>query len=232
MSAASFDALLGEFEAKPQFGAGKEDGEQGSVAWLYERLGCCTASRFVHVLDFTKAGKPGAKRTAYLWELVSERITQRPTPHYVSGPMERGQELEKAARQATEARTGEMIMQTGFRKHPDIAWLGGSPDGVIEPDGGWEGKCPVNPQQHLGCWLHGMPAEHMAQVQGLMWLHDAQWWIFSSYHPDYPAPFDLYVERIERDAEYLVNLEIQVRAFLREVDELHAQIVASAGPRP
>lgn len=215
-------------EPRQPFGAGKEDWEQGSAAWLYERIGFCTASRFKDALDFTKAGKPGAKRTAYLWEIVSERLTEKPTPHFTSAAMERGTMLEGIARMAYEARTGNIVMQTGFRKHPTIAWLGGSPDGLIDEDGGWEGKCPVNPQQHLGCFLSGMPEEHTAQVQGLMWLHDRAWWDFTSFHPDYPAPFDLYVQRIERDAEFIVNMEAEILRFLAECAVLHTRLLESA----
>ena len=49
--------------------------EQGSAAWLYERCGYVTASRFRDVTDKLKSGKPGAKRQTYLMEVVIERIT-------------------------------------------------------------------------------------------------------------------------------------------------------------
>lgn len=219
-------AATGGIDQAQPFGAGKEPGEQGSVQWLMDRLGFCTASRFKDATDFLKNGKPGAKRTAYLWELVFERLTGKPMQHFVSSAMQRGTELEPSARNAYEGRTGAFVLQTGFKKHPTLPFVGGSPDGVIEPSGGWEGKCPVNPQQHLECFLTGMPPEHVPQVQGLIWLHDAEWWDFSSFQPDLPAPLDLYVQRIERDAEYIVNLEIQLIVFLAEVADLEARIRA------
>lgn len=109
-----------------------EPASQGSGAWLYARCGYVTASRFKDVLDFTKAGKPGAKRTAYLWEVVIERLTGQPSDHYANAAMEWGSEQEAHARMAYEALTGHLVEEVGFNKHPTLALTGGSPDGVIE----------------------------------------------------------------------------------------------------
>lgn len=201
----------------PAFGAGKEPGEQGSVEWLMERVGYCTASRFKDVLDFIKTGKPGAKRTAYHWELVIERITGRPVDHFTSVAMEYGIANEEMARMAYESYTGNMVTETGFRKHPEIAFVGGSPDGLVDDDGGIEIKSPYNAQHHLQCFLTGIPEEHIAQCQGLMWIHGRQWWDFVSHCGKMPAPLDCYIQRIERDDEYITNLAIQVEKFLGEV---------------
>lgn len=205
---------------KQPFGAGKEEGEQGSISWLMERVGYCTASRFKDVLDFTKAGKPGAKRTAYLWELVIERLTGKPAQHYTSAAMEHGIANEPLARMAYEAATGSMMTQTGFRKHPAIPYVGGSPDGILD-GGGWEAKCPYNPQHHLQCFLTGMPEDHIPQVQGLIWLHDAEFWDFSSFSPEMPPALQLFTVRIMRDAEYIISLESAIVQFLAQVADLH-----------
>ena len=213
---------------KPAFGAGKEPGEQGSVEWLMERCGMITASRFKDVLDFTKAGKPGAKRTAYLWEIVYERMTGKPAYHAVSFAMERGTELEPMARMAYESRTGNMVAETGFHKHPELPYVGGSPDGLVDDDGGCEFKCPMNPEKHLITFLNGMDDDHMAQAQGLMWIHGRQWWEFASYNPDIPEPHDLYVQRIERDEEYLTKLQDAVIAFNDEANAILAKLKEAA----
>lgn len=168
-------------------------------------------------MDFTKAGKPGAKRTAYHWELVIERLTGKPVTHWTSAAMEHGTAMEPLARMAYEARTGAIVTQTGFRKHKTLEWVGGSPDGVIEPSGGFEAKCPFNSQHHLQCFLTGMPEEHMAQVQGLIWLHGADWWDFTSYDQRMPEGLDLFVQRIERDDAYIATLGAQIVIFLAEV---------------
>lgn len=201
------------------FGAGKEQGEQGSADWLMSRCGHVTASRFKDVLDFTKAGKPGAKRTAYLWEIVVERLTGSPVQHYVNAAMEHGTVYEPEARMAHEA-TGVMVMETGFLHHPSIQFVGGSPDGLIGDDGGAEYKCPFNSAIHLQTWMNGMPEDHAGQVQGLMWITGRQWWDFCSFDPRMPEHLQLYVQRIERDDAYIAKLEAEVVVFLSEVDQI------------
>ena len=64
-----------------------DEAKQGSGAWLYERCGFITASRFRDVVDLTKAGKPTAKREAYLWEVVIERVTGQPSDHFSSAAL-------------------------------------------------------------------------------------------------------------------------------------------------
>lgn len=216
-----------EADQSQPFGAGKEPGEQGSIEWLMERTGYVTASRFKDVMDYTKAGKPGAKRTAYLWEVVIERLTGKPVDHWTSTAMQHGTEFEPMARMAYEAATGNMVDQVGFHKHPTIAYVGGSPDGLVGDDGGCEFKCPFNSANHLQCFLSGMPEEHTAQVQGLMWLHGRQWWDFCSYDPRLNGPLQVYLQRQERNDEYIAKLEAEIIKFLAEVAELHGRLVAA-----
>lgn len=222
------EAAIAEDEQKPRFGQGKEAGEQGSVEWLMERVGMITASRFKDVMDFTKAGKPGAKRTAYLWEIVYERLTGKPAYHAVSYAMERGTQLEGMARMAYESRTGAIVEQTGFRKHSMFPFVGGSPDGLIDEDGGCEFKCPLNPQTHLQCWIEGMPDDHIAQVQGLMWNYGRNWWDFGSYNPDIAEPHDLYIERVMLDSEYVGKLQEQIIAFNDEAEAILTKLKEAA----
>src|SRR3990167_5224863 len=151
------------------FGAGKEPGEQGTIEWLMERNGFTTCSNFKHVIDKQKSGKPGAARQKYLMQVVRERVSGKPTPHFETQAMTGGSELEPMGRMAFEALTGIMVMQTGFHKHPTIPFIGGSPDGLIDDDGGLELKCPwPSSGVHLQTLLTGMPESHIPQIQGLM----------------------------------------------------------------
>lgn len=207
------------------FGTGKEPGEQGSIEWLMERVGFCTASRFRDVMDFTKAGKPGAKRTAYLWELVIERLTAKPVQHFASTAMEWGTQNEEYARMAYEARTGAIVEQVGFMRHDTLGFVGGSPDGLLGEHGGIEIKCPWNSANHLQCFLTGMPEEHTSQVQGIMWITGREWLDFCSYDPRMPDHLSLYVQRVPRDEPYILDrLTVDVGNFLDEVDQLRAEI--------
>jgi hypothetical protein len=217
----SDEALLDQTWAQRQ-----DSKEQGSAAWLYERCGFVTASRFGDVIAKTKAGKPTAEREKYLWELIIERITGQPVDHWTSAAMEWGQEQEARSRMAYEAHTGAIVEKAGFLKHPTIHMVGCSPDGLIDDDGGWESKSPFNSAVHLRTVLLGMPAEHMAQCQGGMWVTGRQWWDFQSFDPRLPDRLQRYTQRITRDDKFIAQLEQEVIAFNEEVNALVKRLTA------
>lgn len=198
---------------------------QGSSAWLFERVGHCTSSRFADVMALKKDGKPKAERAHYLWELVIERLTGNPSDHWTSSAMLWGTENEPFARMAYEARTGRLVEKVGFIKHPTVMFLGGSPDGLIDEDGGFEAKCPFNSENHLLTLRDGMPEEHIAQVQGGMWINNREWWDFASFDPRMPQHLQLYVQRIARDEKYIDKLQESIGAFLEEVAEQQAKFM-------
>jgi len=195
--------------------------EQGSARWLYERCGYVTASRFNAVIAKTKAGKPTADREKYLWEVVVERLTGQPQDHFTSTAMQWGTDQEQRSRMDYEASTGAMVEQVGFIKHPTLPMVGGSPDGLIDDDGGWESKSPYNSGIHLQTVIAGaMPEEHRAQVQGLMWISGRKWWDFQSFDPRLPEPLNRFTQRIERDDAYIAAMEAEVITFSAEVDAI------------
>lgn len=202
-----------------------DEAKQGSGAWLYERCGFVTASRFRDVLDYTKAGKAGAKRTSYLWEVVIERLTGQPSDHFSSAAMEWGTENEPRSRMAYEAHSGNMVDEVGFIKHPTLPMCGGSPDGLIDENGGWESKSPFNSANHLNTILNGMPDDHMAQIQGCMWITGRGWWDFTSFDPRMPDALRLYVQRIERNDEYIAQMEKEIIAFSAEANAIVSKLV-------
>lgn len=214
-------------------------GEQGSAEWFAARRGRATASRFKDARDFRigrgdKRGEETAKRAAYRKELVIERVTGRSVEHYVTGPMRDGIDREPLAKMAYEARTGRMLVESGFVRHPTLPMVGGSPDALIGDDGGLEVKSPT-PLVHLQTLIDGMDADHLPQVQGLIWITGAQWWDFCSYCPHFDEPLRTYIQRIPRDDAYIAELAADIALFLREVDaqvELLRKIAASMRKRP
>lgn len=197
---------------------------QGSAEWLYERVGYCTASRFDDVIAKKKDGKPTAQRKNYLMELVIERITGQPSDHWTSAAMLWGTQCEQQSRMEYEAATGVMLEQVGFVKHPTLHWVGASPDSLIDDDGGFESKSPFNTANQLYTILDGTPDEHMAQVQGGMWITGRKWWDFQSFDPRLPKTLRRYVQRIPRDEKYIAALEVEVIAFTAEVAEMAARL--------
>jgi hypothetical protein len=200
--------------------------EQGSAAWLRERAGKITASRFQHVIAKLKNGNPAQKREDYLWELVVERLTGAASDHFTSTAMQWGTDNEEGAERAYAARTGAIVERAGFVLHPSMEGVGGSPDGLIRNDGGIEIKCPFNSAIHLRTILDGMPEEHKPQVQGLMWITDRAWWDFVSHDPRLPEPLDTYIQRIPRDPEFIAMMAREVVAFRADVDAMLARLRA------
>jgi putative phage-type endonuclease len=195
--------------------------------WLKERCGCATASRFADIMARIKAGE-AATRRKYRIQVVTERLTGRPTPSYQNAAMMWGVQTEPEARMAYEAERGVIVHETGFIKHPTIEWCGASPDGIIADDGMLELKCPES-TTHLE-WMESgkAPPEHMPQIQGQMAVTGRQWVDFASYDPRFPEGLQLFIVRVPRDDAYIKELEAGVSAFLAEVDAVVSKLMGRA----
>ena len=192
--------------------------EQGSARWLFERAGSVTASRFEDVIGKQKNGKYYAARENYLWELVIERLTGNPGDHWTSAATQWGLDNEKPSAMAFEAATGVILEPCGFVKHPTIPLVGASPDAFIGEDGGYESKSPYNSANHLRTLLAAeIPAEHIAQCQGGMWITGRKYWEFQSFDPRFEGVLRRFHQRIERDDAYITMLAAEVTVFNDEV---------------
>ena len=203
--------------------------EQRTDEWLQARSGKVTASGFKHVLAKTRKGDATASRTTYLWQQVIERLTGHPAPVVETFAMRWGTEQEPAALRAYTDAHVVQVRSVAFVAHPTLA-VGCSPDGLVceagSDDGLIEIKCPFNSANHLETWLSGMPEEHMAQIQGQMWLTNRQWCEFVSFDPRLPADLQLYVQRIPRNPEFIASLEREIVTFLGEVDDIVRKLKA------
>jgi putative phage-type endonuclease len=205
---------------------------QRTDEWLLARAGKVTASRFRDVLARTAKGLPAADRTRYLWQIVTERLTGQPVQMPDAAPLRWGRDNEDAARTAYLFTSSARLTETGFVEHPRIP-CGASPDGLLadesDPDGMFgliEIKCPWNTQVHLETWLNGMPEDHMAQVQGQMWITGREWCDFVSFDPRLPGDLQLYVQRIKGDPEFQAKLEREIIQFSAEADEIVGKLRA------
>lgn len=189
---------------------------QGSEEWLAARAGLVTASRFKDVLAKGRNGKPSATRQSYLMEIVTERLTGLPVPSYTNNAMQWGHDQESAARAAYECESGMLVDEVALVLYDGFDGAGASPDGLVGDYGGIEIKCPFNSVHHVETLRGGMPNQHIAQIQGCMWVTDRQWWDYISYDPRMPERLQLYVQRIERDREYVDKLREAIAAFVTE----------------
>jgi hypothetical protein len=188
------------------------DVEQGSAQWLKLRLGIPTASSFHRIIP-PKTLKLSGQSKAYMYELVSERLSGKPARDYQSEFMERGSLLEPVAIETYEEARGVKVNRVGFCTDID-AQFGCSPDGLVGDDGGLEIKCP-SPAVHAE-YLCGKHDAYKCQIQGGLLVTDRQWWDFMSYHPDMPP----LIVRFERDEKFISALYTALVAFCGQLDEM------------
>lgn len=193
--------------------------EQGTPEWHQERCGKITASRFADVLAVLKSGKPSEARAKYMREIVFEVISSTPIESINAAALSWGKDIEMYAREAYELYTGNIITTSGFTLSLENKNIGSSPDGLVDDDGGIEIKCPKSESVHIQTLLEGMPQEHYAQVQGNMYVTGRKWWDFVSFDPRQSEGFRIYIERINRDEEYIEKLKSGLESFWTEVCE-------------
>ena len=196
--------------------------EQGSEQWHQLRLGKITASRIADVIAQIKSGE-AASRADYRIELVSERLSGKPSEGFTNAHMERGIELEPFARAWYEVERGEFVKQVPFIDHPTIKNAGASPDGIVG-EGLIEIKCPMM-KTHIKYLLDDrVPAKYMPQMAWQMACTESKWVDFVSYCPELPADMQMFIKRYERDDAYIAELATKVAEFDQEVEQMIARL--------
>lgn len=187
--------------------------EQSTPEWYAARLGIPTASRFKDVL----AKGEGKTRKRYMLDLAGERLTGEPCEGYSNAHMERGKAMEDEARDLYMFMTDTECKGVGFIRNGD---KGASPDSLIGDNGMLEIKTKL-PALQIECILADkLPSEHVAQVQGALWVAEREWLDFVSYWRNLP----LFVKRIYRDEDYIKNLAAEVAKFNSEMLEMIEKI--------
>lgn len=167
------------------------------------RIGRFTASEFGSLF----MGKNTAGYRDVVYGVACERLTGI-TPDGFGGSKwtERGKDLEPFAVEQYEIDTFSTVESGGFWTMGD--WYGASPDGLIEPEGLFEGKAPKY-TQHVRYLMDGiLPKDYEWQVPGQLLVTDRAWGDFQSYHPGLPT-FRIRVHRDEKvEAMLLKELEL------------------------
>lgn len=198
---------------------------QGTPEWLAARAGSLGASQIGDALAKTKSGW-GASRANVKARLVTERITGSPVETFSNAAMQRGTELEPQARAMYGFVTGHDVAEVGIVLHPTIKGTHSSPDGLCGEDGLVELKC-CGAARHIEL-LTGSPPEdrYIKQCHWQMACTGREWADLAYFHPDFPGEMQLHIQRIERDADLIAELEGEVSKFLAEVDETVAELRA------
>jgi hypothetical protein len=197
---------------------------QGSDAWLMQRCGRLTASRFNDVL----AKPETAAYRGYLLQIVTERLTGQPQESgFINDAMQWGSDTEPLARVAYEVETGEVVTECGLMLYDD--WIAGSPDGLINDDGLIEIKCAKS-TTHVD-WIDAgkLPARHKAQVHGLMLVTGRKWAHFVAFDPRMPPHLRLWIREIPADENYQAELLERLHAFRAEAEKMIARLTGDDG---
>lgn len=191
--------------------------EQNSPEWFEARCGIVTASTFSKVLAQGKDGGASVGRRDLMLKLAGEILTGEPSPEgYRNADMDRGHEQEPEAR-ALYALRMETPHRVGFIRN---GRKGASPDSLVGTNGGLEIKCAIPSVQIDRLLKDRVPPEHVAQVQGNLWVSEREWWDFMSYCPGLPP----LIVRAQRDEAYIAKLAAAVDAFNEELDAVVGSI--------
>ena len=186
---------------------------QGTDGWLKDRIGLPTASKFSEIV--TSKGEPSKSREKYLYQLAAERLSGTKEDTYKNAAMDRGIELEAAAREKLSFIEGVEIIQVGFCKMDD-GLCGCSPDGLIGEDGGCEIKNPLSHTHIKYLRENRLPTDYFQQVHGSMFVTKRPWWIFMSNYPGI-KPLIL---KIYRDEKFIDKLKMELISFNQELESL------------
>ena len=189
--------------------------QQRTPEWFAKRLGLVTASRIADVMAKVKTGT-AASRSGYMTQLVTERLTGQPTEGYQSAAMEWGIEQEGAARAAYEARTGVLVDEVDFVRHP-ILEAGASPDGLVGEDGCIEIKCPNTATMLEYIEDRSVPRKYLLQIQWQLACTGRNWCDFVAYDPRLPEHLQLLVIRVPRDEDVIEQIAAEVGRFVTEL---------------
>jgi len=165
---------------------------QRSAEWFKEREGKLTASVFGQAAGLA----PGSRQQ--LWRRLHKLETFEG-----NAATQWGEDNEPVALGAYEIAKQTKADLCGFVPHPEIDWLGGSPDFLIGLEGGGEIKCPMSKEIYPE-----IPAYYMAQVQGLMEITNRSWWDFVVW-----VPGQLSIRRVHRSKVYWDWLHVRLADF-------------------
>ncbi len=161
----------------------------------------------------------GAKALNYAWLIAVERIAQRPLDEtFVTWQMRRGHDEEPYARRAYEVQTGLLVLEAGICLSDDRIY-GYSSDGLVGDDGMVEIKTPAAAEKVGMTWTapSTVVEEYIDQIQGGLWLTGRQWCDLVIWTPWLRSVGkSLYVQRFERDENYIEDLEADLVEFARK----------------
>lgn len=180
-----------------------------------ERVGRVTASRVAAILGIGRYGS----RDEVMRDMVRQHFGA-PAEFEGNEATAYGNDHEDDARTAYEARTGNLVLDAqDFVRHPDVAWIGVSPDGLVGADGLVEIKCPMRARYTTAAEAPHYVAQMQLQMActGRAWTDFVIWRSFQQ--ADRLGCEPLIVERVPADPDWLPR-------HLPALAEFHAEYLA------
>ena len=192
--------------------------EQRSKEWEKVRVGKFTASNFHCLL-----GNGYATISKILWRIAFEKLTGHlQQPKIWTADIQRGINMEPAARRAYEQITGNKVRQVGFIERDD--WSGASPDGLPGVKKGLEIKCPSreNFLKYKKCTM--VWPDHMTQMQFAMFCGDLETYDYVIYcageEPIIQRDIERDNDKILQIHQALENLKIEVLRHMKTIRDI------------
>lgn len=179
--------------------------QQRTAEWHEKRKGRVTGSNVGGILGLN----PYKNEDDVLRQMVRE-YHGAPSEFTGNRATEWGSFNEAGAQAEYEMETGNKVDETGFHVHPDLEWLGASPDGLVDDDGVVEIKCPFG-QRDKNPPLFKTAEEqphYYAQMQIEMACTAARWCDFYQW-----APHGSKKERVYRDDDWLAWAIPELKSF-------------------
>jgi predicted phage-related endonuclease len=106
----------------------------------------------------------------------------------------------------------EPVERCGFLAHPELDYIGASPDFLL-PNAVGEVKCCYKSEYHEETRVYGMPKRHVCQVQTQMFVTGKPKCVFLSYDPRAEPAKQLYRQIVQADAAYHEKIRARAAEF-------------------
>ena len=201
--------------AQPQF-------EQRTPAWYEVRRGLMTASDAAGALGIPAFKGQRNVRDSLLKQKVSGTFTGNHMTRH-------GQDSEDQVRERAMVALGEIAWEVGLVVHPELTWLGASPDGVTNTGRLIEIKSPYKRKPLPGL----VPHHYIPQIQVQLECTDLDECYFCEWQPSHLAVdgqevFSITV--VERDRQWFADNVDALKSFHTDLMELRKTYVPPPPP--
>lgn len=192
--------------------------------WMSKRRGRFTASEYHRLMGYEDSPKYDFELTkggkSYAYDKYLETIADK-GESYKNASMDRGNELEAEAAERFMEETGIEVEALGDNQEfCELGeYLGCTPDGIIEPNGGLETKCPDSKtHDHYLTNITDQESfkktckDYYWQIQGSMYVTGRDHWYFVSYDPRFHYKGEqILILKVERNEEDINKLKGRLR---------------------